>query len=260
MPNRCKMMLHMAMHIDAKYYRCILCDGSYNTKKLLKLHVKHMHRDGPPKSHVCEFCAAQFRSYGSLKVHRRIHTNEQPYQCDVCPKTFKYMKSKKLHQRTHHATNGPGAELYLQHPWLAQLPEANEVASAAEKQFSYSLLRRLRKGQAGKILLCDLCGSQQNSRKEMLNHMAMHIGTKSYKCIVCSRMYTTKNQLLSHVSHMHLEVASESSEKHGCEQCLLVFSSAASLSQHRRTHATLTQAMGLSLVGDHWMLMNSQFK
>lgn len=38
---------------------------------------------------VCNICGKKVARSGDLTVHKRIHTNERPYQCSLCSKRYK---------------------------------------------------------------------------------------------------------------------------------------------------------------------------
>jgi len=52
--------------------------------------------------HECHVCEKRFTQSGSLKRHKRVHTNEKPYECHVCEKRYRQRHGLKYHMRTQH--------------------------------------------------------------------------------------------------------------------------------------------------------------
>ena len=52
--------------------------------------------------HECHVCEKRFTQAGSLKRHKRVHTNEKPYECHVCEKRYRQRHGLKYHMRTQH--------------------------------------------------------------------------------------------------------------------------------------------------------------
>ena len=54
---------------------------------------------------VCEYCHLPFVSKAKFLRHRRIHTEENPYECVHCHQSFSHHIDLRNHRNEHHMTN-----------------------------------------------------------------------------------------------------------------------------------------------------------
>ncbi|KAH0950296.1 hypothetical protein HN011_012490 [Eciton burchellii] len=55
----------------------------------------------PPTAFVCEECGSSFSRAVALKVHKRLHSGDLPYDCDECTERFISRKLLTKHQMSH---------------------------------------------------------------------------------------------------------------------------------------------------------------
>ncbi|XP_058151058.1 zinc finger and BTB domain-containing protein 38 isoform X2 [Dasypus novemcinctus] len=78
--------------------QCELCDGE---KAAAAGNPGRPHRHLTSRPYTCEFCAKQFQSPSTLKMHMRCHTGEKPYQCKTCGRCFSVQGNLQKHERIH---------------------------------------------------------------------------------------------------------------------------------------------------------------
>lgn len=54
---------------------------------------------------MCEFCEKRFRDASTLHVHKRLHTNENPYCCHLCGRRTKQASNLRSHYKHFHKNN-----------------------------------------------------------------------------------------------------------------------------------------------------------
>lgn len=50
-------------------------------------------------------CKARFNRRSTLWNHKRIHSDDKPFECNVCRMTFKWKNSLKCHKEMHQRKN-----------------------------------------------------------------------------------------------------------------------------------------------------------
>ncbi|KAK7790089.1 hypothetical protein R5R35_013010 [Gryllus longicercus] len=71
-------------------------------KKCLQKKWPHVyHFCIPPTAFLCEECNASFTRAVALKVHKRLHADDVPYQCDECEERFISKKLLRRHKEKH---------------------------------------------------------------------------------------------------------------------------------------------------------------
>ena len=48
-----------------------------------------------------QFRQKVFSQFGNLNIHKRIHSEQEPFQCSLCPKTFKSSGELTRHKQSH---------------------------------------------------------------------------------------------------------------------------------------------------------------
>ena len=77
---------HMRIHTNEKPYECDVCEKRFRQSGDLKATCVFTRT----RNRTNAMCARSvLRQSSNLKRHKRIHTNEKPYECDVCDKAFR---------------------------------------------------------------------------------------------------------------------------------------------------------------------------
>ena len=129
------------------------------------------------KSFVCTVCGQKSRDAYNLKVHMRIHTEEQPYSCPVCHKSFRVVGNRNKHIRNVHKSDN-----------LAEVLPLPDDPIKAKNRNSYE---------------CTVCGLRCASLTNLTVHSRIHTGERPYSCSVCNKSFIHKGNLNKHVRNVH---------------------------------------------------------
>lgn len=78
---------HVRQHTNETPYKCYICAEGFRQNVSLRTHLKSKHNVEESKDFVCEFCEKGFSTDHALKVHLRLHPNNN-YTCELCGKMF----------------------------------------------------------------------------------------------------------------------------------------------------------------------------
>ncbi|KAL1395035.1 hypothetical protein pipiens_002929 [Culex pipiens pipiens] len=133
-------------------FQCTMCPKVFKMKGSLKIHMRVVHLGCPKKAATVTTNGSSavppsdpppaypstdvvhwkcFRQRVSYLVHRRIHTNTQPYKCTACEKSFRY----KVSQRTHKCpAQPPGTVIRQTGDLLQKLLQSSAILPTLQEQ------------------------------------------------------------------------------------------------------------------------------
>jgi len=107
-PHQHRLRLHLQSHLEynQRQFLCDKCpDKRFSSLDRLKAHIKTVHDEKIPGSHLCVDCGATFSNYSALYAHtKRIHKDgkPRPFQCSQCNKSFTALVALTRHVNTTH--------------------------------------------------------------------------------------------------------------------------------------------------------------
>ena len=92
---------HYLVHQEGRNFKCEVCEKSFKTLEILKVHARIHGPDDERYTHSCEVCGRKFTQKANLESHMRIHTGDRPFKCEFCSKSFSQKGNLDEHRRTH---------------------------------------------------------------------------------------------------------------------------------------------------------------
>ncbi|XP_013775701.2 MDS1 and EVI1 complex locus protein EVI1-B-like [Limulus polyphemus] len=139
--------------------------------------------------------------------------HEKEYKCDQCPKIFHWKSNLIRHQGAHDDSR-------------------NYMCENCNKVFTdpSNLQRHIRSQHIGaRSHACPDCGKTFATSSGLKQHMHIHSSVKPFRCEVCLKAYTQFSNLCRH-KRMHANCRMQVK----CHRCGQRFSTASSLSKHKR--------------------------
>ncbi|XP_036328962.1 zinc finger protein 184-like isoform X1 [Rhagoletis pomonella] len=172
--------------------------------------------DVPVKmSEKCTECGKVFKNFGYLEAHRRLHTNEKPYQCKQCARQFKQSSNLLLHQRTHTGERRFQCEICANFFTTSSNLKAHKAIHLEHRDYR-----------------CSQCDREFKTRRELRRHEPVHKTIKDNVCEKCQRAFSKRSYLLDHIAVMHRGV-----RRHKCAECGKLFGRRSNLVSHMRIHS-----------------------
>uniref|UniRef100_A0A1B0CFQ0 C2H2-type domain-containing protein n=2 Tax=Lutzomyia longipalpis TaxID=7200 RepID=A0A1B0CFQ0_LUTLO len=178
---------HLRTH-PPKEYTCEKCGKKYKKKNHAEYHMKICHGDYAEEFRCnIEGCGKVLKCKENLKRHQRIH-KARNFVCDVCGGRFINQRNMEIHMRTH-----TGARPY--------------ECDICHKKFASTCTLRIhiRYHTGERPYKCDFCDNAFVDKQTMIVHRRQHTGEQPYSCPYedCNRFFKQKQNLRSHLKHIH---------------------------------------------------------
>lgn len=151
-----------------------------------------------------------------------IAINRQQQLCNLCGKTLLSKITLRNHMLSH--SNGRNFEC----------PECGK--QFVRKDYLAAHIRTCHNSNRETKYRCNECDKTFYTKVGFDQHTLIHIGTKSFECIVCKRLFYTMNQLKKHTKEVHLKLYKKSKLVHACSQCDKIFTTRYFLKAHSYKH------------------------
>ncbi|CAG0892396.1 unnamed protein product [Darwinula stevensoni] len=174
---------HKRVHTRERPFQCSLCEKSFTVKSNLYRHMNSSHAifkvedyiwggrtSGGIQVYFCGVCTYMTHSKGHARIHRRVHTQEKPYQCTVCHKHFTQSSTLYRHLR---------AMMKLEDfIWSARTPGGLQ------------------------LYFCSACPYKTGLKGHARTHKRVHTRERPFQCSICQRGFTQSSNLYRHMKTM----------------------------------------------------------
>ena len=175
---------------------CDICGSDLSRKSDYELHFKNIHPDIRP--HKCDICEKRFKQRAHCIKHAEVvHKVKQDpslkRSCKLCNLTFHSWIEVNEHQRQFH----PRKSLKGEYP-------CHICKKMLTTKYSREIhVKIIHQGQ--RSYMCDLCGTEFNTKQNHEQHMAKHVdgSYKKFQCKICNQLFVYQIELVRHYKNDH---------------------------------------------------------
>ena len=197
---------HSRIHSQKNIY-CTRCKETFDSKILLRNHMKNVHYRTTANEFNCNYCKIKFKTKAELTEHNNT----------------------TLHRATQKTKNDGKSN------------QNNETAKTAslsslqrESQPHNQFQSQQKQQQAVVVHKCFTCLSEFPSSNSLHNHMATHDDLNLFLCEICKKAFKTRKDLSTHATQH------DYSKNKTCSTCFMTFKTAFHLKRHELTrHSNL---------------------
>ena len=170
----------------------------------------------------CQRCDKNFSGRKMFRMHLRIHNGTNPYYCPVCEQHFlkrvelrNHLKTKK-HLEKITESRAAGVNVVEIDPDNIPFPTSQVKIICSGPEITYP---------------CSHCSKKFLSKRSMVLHEKVHLGTSRHICPKCHKQFSKKIHLQYHIWSVHTP---EYSFK--CDVCSTTFKVPYELKKHKLVH------------------------
>ncbi|XP_055618887.1 zinc finger protein 423-like [Toxorhynchites rutilus septentrionalis] len=224
---------------------CEKCMVTFDSYKLLKIHIKDHHSNDPKQDTlVCSTCSKQFSRITILRNHiLRVHLGKLPHACKHCGISFGYSQQLLIHLKHEHGIVMSRQEQLNQSGQSFTEEEFDNeeenqimppVPEVVEEQPPQAVTPEPAPSRRNKYTCID-CSMQCSSHDELRNHRKIHQDPTWWKCMHCRNF--VKHQKM-HLMKKHPTIAdsddvdSSFELRYRCWLCRVYFKSIQQMEVH----------------------------
>ncbi|CAD7080474.1 unnamed protein product [Hermetia illucens] len=225
---------------DPSYLKCRYCHQQF--EKPTERHIHEGLHSSEMAPYRCSECPKIFTTSAARKFHKRVHTDERPFNCPHCPLTFKVDEYLYRHVQNVHAGVKPFQCEYCPRSFYSKLERASHSITHTNESphqcdecgTRYRRLQTLqlhKKRHANQLdHKCEECGKLFLSKGQLKLHRIAHSDVYPFRCGECGKQFQRRKTLISH------EKLHRDEKGYSCTICGKQFAQASGLYSHKKTH------------------------
>ena len=166
----------------------------------------------------CKRCKKIFRIRSTLRKHAEIHVSGLSFPCHDCSDIFTTRLRLARHKNVQHTNNRETNIATSSSTRLgnhgSNTDNKKDTRNITEEVYFYSKTRKIIHNEklkevenllvkVGDLWKCKACDKTLKQKTKLRIHAEIHVEGLSYQCKTCTKIFSTQNNLWSHISHIH---------------------------------------------------------